>query len=75
MIFLAKKRYDAEGNDLAPETARKNNEIFIQHIELSKNTEGAILATEEDELLTNPLIKEKLDLVEIANAVLEDMGV
>ena len=79
MLFIAKERFktneDGTVTDLAPSNARKNDEIFIEHIELSETTEGAILATDEDELLDNPLIKEKLELLELANAVLEDMGV
>lgn len=73
MLFIVKKRFDAEGNDLAPSGARTNGEVYLQHIELSETTDGAIIGTDEDELLNSPLITEKLSLVEIAEAVLADL--
>ena len=79
MLFLAKPRYDADGNDLAPAGARMNDKVFLQHIELSDTTEGAVIGTDEDELLSSPLVTEKVEMVTLAAELLaaarEDMGV
>jgi len=66
MLFIAKPRYDADGKDLAPLGVRKNDKVFIQHIELTSDTEGAIIGTCEDELLTSSLVTEKVEMVTLA---------
>lgn len=77
MLFIAKPRYktneDGTVTDLAPQGARMNDSVYLSHIELTDASEGAILGTDEDELLSNPLVQEKVDLVEIANAILADL--
>ena len=79
MMFIAKPRYDADGNDLAPAGARMNDKVYLTHIELSTDTEGAVVGTDEDELLSSPLVTEKVEMVALAVELLaaaqEDMGV
>lgn len=79
MLFIAKPRYDADGNDLAPVGARMNDKVYLQHIELSEDTEGAIIGTDADELLAHPLVTEKVEMVTLAEELLaaaqEDAGV
>lgn len=74
MLFIAKPRYDADGNDLAPNGARMNDLVYLTHIEYASDTDGALLGTDEDELLTNPLVVEKMYLVELASALIADGG-
>ena len=74
MIFLAKPRYDADGNDLAPQGARMNDTVYLSHIELASDTDGAVIGTGEDELLASPLVAEKMYLTELAKALIADGG-
>ena len=74
MMFLVKPRYDADGNDLAPTGARMNDKVYLTHIELADDTDGVVVGTDEDELLTSPLITDKMYLVELAEALIADGG-
>ena len=74
MMFLVKPRYDAEGNDLAPQGARMNESVYLTHIELSDDTDGVVVGTDADELLASPLITDKMYLVELAEALIADGG-
>lgn len=78
MLFIAKPRYktneDGTITDLAPQGARKNDKVYLSHIELTDSTGGAIIGTDEDELLASPLVTEKMYLVELAEALIADGG-
>jgi len=78
MLYLVKKRFDSVGNDLAPAGSRMTDALYLTHIELSDNTEGAVIGTDEDEILNNTLVTEKIDALtlaeEIVAAIVEDLG-